>query len=115
MDRSTQLSSLVSSLERLASILRLDPGCRWTAAFESCLDRAKALQNGSATQNDLNSLSATLMSFFGGAGSFNDYGPGTYDPVSGKYSTPRGMDNLESVSTEVHDKALALRAIGDAI
>jgi hypothetical protein len=115
MDRSAQLSALISSLESLVSVLRLDPKSRWATSFESCLEQAKSLQATGVTQNELNSISATVMDFFGGSGSFNDYGAGTYDPASGRYSPIPGMEGLDSLSAEVHDRALALRVVGDAI
>jgi hypothetical protein len=102
MDRRAQLDSLAGSLEQLVAILRLDPACQWRAHFESSLRQARDFLESGFQQDDLSSFSVSVMSVFGGAGSFNDYAPGIYERVT---------DGFEQVSSRVYDQALSLRVV----
>ena len=75
MNRSEQLDTLVASLSELIVILSFDPRCQWLSHFEKCLSDANYLRADGFTQNQLNELSGSVRSVFGGMGSFNDYAP----------------------------------------
>jgi hypothetical protein len=114
MNRQQQLRDLEASLSRLIGILQLDTNCRWTRHFESCLEEVKHLVAGKFSQDDLSTLSASIMRVYGGMGSFSDYVPGVYDPVSRKFVSLRGTEQLGDVSTRVYRAAQALRIVGNA-
>jgi hypothetical protein len=112
MDRRAQLKSLVESLEHLVEVLRLDPGCRWTPHFESSLQRAHELIESGFSQDALSTFSASVMSVYRGAGSFNDYAPAVYDQHTGRCTLIPGTERFEQLSGQVYDEALSLRVIG---
>jgi len=104
-DRRAQLEELQTHLAALVSILRLDPRCQWTRHFEACLHRVEALAGRVLEQDELNSLSGSVMSVFGGMGSFNDYAPWQNGRVI------PGMESLTDASGNVYQSALALRVV----
>src|SRR5580693_7156772 len=112
MDRRAQLKSLVESLEHLVEVLRLDPRCQWTPHFESSLQRAHELIESEFSQDALSTFSASVMSVYGGAGSFLDYAPAVYGQHTGRYTVIPGMERFEQLSGQVYDEALSLRVIG---
>ena len=79
MDRHGQLKKLVEQLSRLVEVLRRDPGCQWCRGFERLLQTARAFLESGFTQDDLCSLSVSVMCVYGGMGSFSDYAPVSYD------------------------------------
>ena len=104
-DRRTQLESLIGHLAALTDLLALDPKCQWRRHFVSCLLEAKSLSTSSPDQQQLNGLSGSVMSVFGGMGSFNDYAPfqnGRLIP---------GMEPLTEISGQVYQSALSLRVV----
>jgi hypothetical protein len=103
-DRRAQLEELQTHLAALVGMLRLDPRCQWTRHFEACLHRAESLAGG-APQDELNVLSGSVISVFGGMGSFNDYAPWQNG------QSIRGMEALSDVSGAVYQSALALRRV----
>ena len=111
MNRKKQLEELVETLENLVLILRLDQDCQWTDHFRNCLERAKRLRDSGFQQKELNLLSASVMSVYGGMGSFNDYAPVLYSEEDGKASTIQGMEHLSDGSSLVYTRALALRVM----
>lgn len=115
MDRTNQLRQLEMSLDRLVEILRLDPRCQWLPHFDSCLQQTRQLLQEGFTQEQLNGLSSSVMHVYGGMGSFNDYGPGIYDSTDGRYSPIPGAGDFEAVSTQVHEQALTLRVVANAL
>lgn len=87
-NREEQLKVLVRSLENLTNSLEADPHSGWLNHFRHHLSEAQYLLKNGFTQDDLNSLSTSLRSVYGGMGSFNDY----YNPLDktniiGKYSS----------------------------
>jgi hypothetical protein len=111
MDRRTQLESLVGSLEQLVSLLRLDAGCQWRPHFESSLQMARVFLESGFSQDDLSSFSSSVMSVYGGAGSFGDYAPTVYDRSTGRCSVIPGTESFELLSSRVYDEALSLRVV----
>jgi hypothetical protein len=110
-NRPAQLQNLVAHLDDLTRLLSLDAQCQWSRHFAECLSTAKWLSSAGASQQQLNQLSSSVMSVFGGMGSFNDYAP--VRPIgNGKFAVISGMEELTDVSGRVYDSAVALRAIG---
>lgn len=112
MTRSAELESLVGSLGRLVDLLRLDSSCQWLQHFETCLRRAQQLLETRFIQASLDELSSSVMSVYGGMGSFNDYAPMRFDPISGRYSHLPGAETFDDVATRVYEDAIALRTSG---
>jgi hypothetical protein len=115
MDRSRQLEELVESLGKLIAILKKDENCQWITHFERCLERGRELMSAGAEQSDLNDLSVSVMHVYGGMGSFNDYVPANVDHGTGRPIPIEGMESFEVASGLVHERALALRVVGDAL
>jgi hypothetical protein len=110
-NRPAQLQNLVLHLSDLTRLLSLDPNCQWSRHFSECLSTAKWLSSAGASQRQLNQLSGSVMSVFGGMGSFNDYAP--VRPIkNGTFSVIPGMESFTEVSGRVYDSAVALRVIG---
>lgn len=106
-DREAQLCRLVDALEELVAVLRRDSTCRWTQGFEKLLGDARSLQAAGVSQDELSALSASVMSVFGGMGSFNDYVPyvdGRVAPWTREFDEVRGR---------VYEDAINLRVIGN--
>ena len=111
MDRRTQLESLVGNLEQLISLLRLDTSCQWRTHFESSLQMACKFLESGFSQDDLSNFSASVMSVYGGAGSFGDYAPTLYDRSTGRCSVIPGTESFEQLASRVYDEALSLRVV----
>ena len=110
--RHQQLASLIESLHRLVSILRLDASCQWRGHFESQLARAKRLFADGSEQEHLSELSSSICFVYGGMGSFNDYSPGFYDPTTKRYAPIPGTEDFSAASESVYERALELRVTG---
>ena len=104
-DRRAQVEALIGHLTALNELLALDSECQWRRHFSSCLREARALALSNPDQSQLNGLSGSVMSVFGGMGSFNDYAPFRQGrPIS-------GMELLEEASGQVYQSALSLRMV----
>ncbi|WP_428825190.1 DUF6966 domain-containing protein [Azonexus sp. IMCC34842] len=110
MNRSGQLNALIASLSELVEFLSLDQNCQWRRHFEYCLSRANDLKVLGFEQSQLNELSGSIRSVFGGMGSFNDYAPLAANP-NGSFSVVPGMEHLERFSGKVYESALALMVV----
>ena len=108
-NREKQIDKLIEALEKTIKILRHDKSYQWTRHFSTCLQDAKELQNKGFNQEELNQLSATIMSVYGGAGSFNDYAPSTFSKDTGKVTVIQGMEELSHWSKLVYQYAVELR------
>ena len=104
------LPILLDALERLVAILRLDPKCQWTAKFSSDIDLCLTLIREGYSKSDLAKLSSSITYVFQGMGSFSDYFPSSYDPISRRYAPIAGSEDFESLRKEVFDLAISLRA-----
>ncbi len=109
-DRRAQLQDLVAHLSALIDVLAFDTQCQWRRHFTSCLSTATSLSSGSPSQQQLNELSGSVMSVFGGMGSFGDYAPVREVP-GGTFSVIPGMETLPDLSGRVYGSALALRTV----
>ena len=109
-NRPAQLANLVSHLGDLEVVLAFDPNCQWSNHFSRSLSTAKWLSSAGASQQQLNELSSSVTSVFGGMGSFNDYAP-VRPAGNGTYAVIPGMESLTEVSGRVYDSAVALRVI----
>ena len=109
-DRPEQLQNLVACLVDLERLLLLDPRCQWTRHFSQCLATARLLSSAGASQEQLDQLSGSIMSVYGGMGSFNDYAPAR-SAGDGVLAVIPGMEKLPEVSKRVLDAALSLRLI----
>jgi len=109
-NRPAQLQNLIVHLLNLEQVLALDPTCQWAGHFSRCLSTAKWLASAGASQDQLNELSGSVMSVFGGMGSFNDYAP-VRSTGDGAFAAISGMEGLTNVSGLVYDSALALRTV----
>ena len=89
-------------------MLYLDKQCAWTEKFERDMDRASQLLEHGFSDRDLASLSTTIRYVYQGMGSFNDYGPGLYNPKTGRYEAVSGTENFESLNQRVYELALNL-------
>lgn len=104
-DRAAQLDELIMELSALCDLLAHDSRCEWRRHFVSCLRQAEALAATPHDQPSLNMLSGSVMSVFGGMGSFNDYVPFKHGRLIA------GMEALDEASGRVYQAALALRVI----
>lgn len=104
-DRAAQLDELIKELSALCDLLARDSECEWRRHFVSCLRQAEALSGTPHDQPSLNMLSGSVMSVFGGMGSFNDYVPFKHGRLIA------GMETLDDTSGRVYQAALALRVI----
>lgn len=104
-DRASQLDELIRELGTLCDLLARDSECQWRRHFVSCLHQAQALADNPLDQQSLNLLSGSVMSVFGGMGSFNDYVPFKQGRLIA------GMEALDEASGRVYEAALALRVI----
>ncbi|MCZ4374317.1 hypothetical protein O4H50_21240 [Vibrio diazotrophicus] len=107
--RKSELKRLILALEHLCVHLRLDDKCVWTAHFEQQLICAQQLDKNGFTQADLNELSSSVRSVYGGMGSFNDY----YNP---NYSIQRSLiikqlGSSPELSSRVYEFALDLMVV----
>ena len=109
-DRKQQLNKLIEALEHLCMHLRLDENCTWTRHFERQLTIAKELVEIDFAQSDLNKLSSSIRSVYGGMGSFNDY----YNPNFTKEINKiiKQIGSSTELSERVYDYALELKVIG---
>lgn len=99
----TQLNELIAHLAALNDILALDSQTHWASHFCNCLATAKALSDSSCDPDKLTSLACSVMSVYGGMGSFNDYAPWE----NGRFIA--GMESLDEVSNRVYMSARAIR------
>lgn len=104
-DRAALLDELIAELSLLCDLLARDSECEWRRHFVSCLRQAEALSGTPLDQASLNMLSGSVMSVFGGMGSFNDYVPFKHGCLIA------GMEALDEASGRVYEAALALRVI----
>jgi hypothetical protein len=58
--RRAQLAELLSALEDLVTMLKLDPKCHWVSHFERCLEIGRRFDD-SVSQDDLNAYSASVV------------------------------------------------------
>jgi hypothetical protein len=105
----TNLNKLKDALTELVAILELDPSCQWTNGFKSSLAKCEELIQNNYNEDDLRSLSSSVTSVFQGMGSFNDYAPGKYNPITKKYDSIPGTECFERASNEVFNWARQLR------
>ncbi|MEN5426216.1 hypothetical protein ABE522_07585 [Stenotrophomonas pennii] len=104
-DRAAQLDELTKELSALCDLLAHDSECEWRRHFVFCLQQAEALAATPLDQPSLNRLSGSVMSVFGGMGSFNDYVPFKHGRLIA------GMEALDEASGRVYQAGLALRVI----
>jgi len=98
-----QLDKLIAHLAALSDILALDPDSHWGTHFRNCLATARALAGSRYEADELTSLACSVMSVYGGMGSFNDYAPWQ----NGRFTA--GMESLDEVSNRVYMAARAIR------
>ncbi len=98
-----QLNELIAHLMALSEILALDPDSQWGAHFRNCLSTARALADSSHDGDELTGLACSVMSVYGGMGSFNDYAPWQ----NGRFIA--GMESLDEASNRVYMAARAIR------
>ena len=110
MNRAAQLDTLAASLMELTEVLSFDPRCQWRRHFELCLATARQLRATEFSQIQLNELSGSVRSVFGGMGSFNDYAPVSL-AQDGSVSVIPGMERLDQIAGQVHENALALMVV----
>ncbi|TWE05657.1 hypothetical protein FB481_10630 [Pseudomonas sp. AG1028] len=99
----SQLNELIAHLEALTDILALDPDSHWGTHFRNCLTTARALAGSSHDGDELTGLACSVMSVYGGMGSFNDYAPWQ----NGRFIA--GMESLDEASNRVYMAARAIR------
>lgn len=112
--RIPQLETLSSALNNLLAILVFDSNCIWRGHFEACHALARELRSQNAGQDELDEFSRQVREVFGGAGSFNDYAPTQFDPVTKRVRPIAGMEDLAVASAAVYRAALALTSKADA-
>ncbi|XXF07309.1 hypothetical protein J3Q00_14830 [Pseudomonas sp. D2-3] len=98
-----QLNELIAHLAALSDILALDPHSHWGMHFRNCLATARALAANRYDGEELTSLACSVMSVYGGMGSFNDYAPWQ----NGCFIA--GMESLDEASNRVYIAARAIR------
>jgi hypothetical protein len=109
MTKEKILQELRDALERLVTVLRLDPTCQWLRAFEENLECARQLLVKGFNDSDATRLSNSIRYVFQGSGSFTDYAPGKYNPATGRYSPIPGAEEFESIAEKVFNLANQLR------
>lgn len=98
-----QLNELIAHLAALSDILALDPDSQWGAHFRNCLSTARVLAGTRYDADELTGLACSVMSVYGGMGSFNDYAPWQ----NGRLIA--GMESLDEASNRVYTAARAIR------
>lgn len=98
-----QLNELIAHLAALRDILALDADSHWGTHFRNCLSTARALADSSHDGDELTGLACSVMSVYGGMGSFNDYAPWQ----NGRFIA--GMESLDEASNRVYTAARAIR------
>lgn len=98
-----QLNELIAHLAALTEILALDLDSQWGVHFRNCLSTARALAGSSYDGDELTGLACSVMSVYGGMGSFNDYAPWQ----NGRFIA--GMESLDEASDRVYMAARAIR------
>jgi hypothetical protein len=114
LDREAQLIDFITALAKLISILQEDSACKWTNHFRKCLAESKRLTRYGFVQTDLNKLSNSVISVYGGTGSFSDYTPiipSSKLNESHSWQPSASFKKLDQTASEVFEKALALREI----
>ncbi|SHL80673.1 DUF6966 domain-containing protein [Phytopseudomonas punonensis] len=99
----THLNELIAHLAVLTDILALDADSHWGAHFHNCLTTARSLVGSSHDGEELAGLACSVMSVYGGMGSFNDYAPWQ----NGRCIA--GMESLDEASNRVYMAARAIR------
>ncbi len=99
----TQLNELIAHLAALTDILVLDPDSHWGMHFRHCLATARALAGSRYDGEKLTGMACSVMSVYGGMGSFNDYAPWQ----NGRFIA--GMESLDEASNRVYMAARAIR------
>lgn len=112
MDRSQQLEHLDDELAQLVAMLSLDQHCRWKLHFEHCHVATQELLTLGADERQLNALSSSITSVFGGSGSFGDYAPARPTASGNGFEIIPGMENVSSLAGRVYRAALDLRVVG---
>ena len=107
--RKSELKRLILALEHLCIYLRLDDKCVWTAHFEQQLIYAQQLDKNGFSQADLNELSSSVRSVYGGMCSFNDY----YNPnyLSQRSSIIKQLGSSAELPSRVYECALDLMVV----
>ncbi len=100
MDRTLQLEAFKLELEKLLSVLREDEGCNWLDHFESSLKQTCWFLDNGYEQSQLNKLSSSIRSVYGGIGSFSDYVP------------PQSTWGTNRISNRVWETALDIQVTG---
>ena len=108
MTRKDQLELLITDLREMVALIERDPSCRWIAKFRIDMANAGQLAATSFDQDDLANLSSSIRSVYGGMGSFNDYLPARYDPITGRCVSFPWADQFDRLRTSVFDRALVL-------
>lgn len=99
----SQLKELIAHLAALTEILALDTHSHWGTHFRNCLSTARALAGSRYDADELTGLACSVMSVYGGMGSFNDYAPWQ----NGRFIV--GMESLDEASNRVYMAARAIR------
>jgi hypothetical protein len=103
LDRTSQLRLLIGSLEVLVGLFERDPDSQWLPHFLRCLNEARELLTSGFTQNQLNVLSRSIRSVYGGMRSLHDY----YIPGHETLSS-----TIHDVSGQVWERAMDLIVTG---
>jgi hypothetical protein len=109
MTKEKTLQELHGAIERLVSVLRLDPSCHWVRAFEDNLEFSRQLLVKGFNDSDASRLSKSIRGVFQGSGSFSNYAPGKYSPEPGRYPPIPGADDFETITERVFDLASLLQ------
>ena len=109
--RRGQLKDLIDALDDLITVLELDPSCHWVKHFKTARSRGNSIL-GALSQDSLNSYSASVTSVYGGMGSFNDYYPCPPEKRLKAENRIHSMENLNTFSSTVYDRAVNLRVTG---
>jgi hypothetical protein len=109
--RRGQLRELISALDDLIAVLELDPSCHWIKHFRTARSQGNSIL-AALSQDSLNSYSASVTSVYGGLRSFNDYYPCPPEKRLKATNRIHRMENLDTFSSAVYDRAVNLRVTG---
>lgn len=109
--RKLRLGELERALGELVAVLERDRECRWIRVFRGFQAEARAYMTQDVTLDTWTGFLASIMSVYGGMGTFTDYVPPLrQDPQGGWFPAP-GFEGLDALSSRVYALASAMRGL----
>ena len=106
------LTDITAELEKIISIMKLDPNEQWSKHFERYLKDAKEIDRCGCKEEDVRELCSTIRSMSQGKAPFGDYFPSTFDPRTGRYTIIPGTEDYDQIRDRIFDLAEEIRTQG---